>query len=82
MLVSMKPGVYEQHTPYDGSAGGEGEGRMLDGCYHVYLDMGTNVGIQIRKLYQPHLFPKAGVLPLFDKYFGPYSQRYVLMLNI
>lgn len=25
----------------------------LDGCYHVYLDIGTNVGIQIRKLYEP-----------------------------
>ena len=25
----------------------------LDGCYHVYLDVGANVGIQIRKLFEP-----------------------------
>ena len=24
----------------------------LDGCYHVYLDVGTNVGVQIRKLFE------------------------------
>ena len=23
---------------------------MLDGCHHVYLDMGTNTGVQIRCL--------------------------------
>ena len=53
----------------------EGTGNMLDGCYHVYLDMGTNLGVQIRKLYQPHLFPNATVLPVFDKYFGPIAER-------
>jgi FkbM family methyltransferase len=30
----------------------------------------TNIGIQIRKLYQPELFPKAAVLPLFESEFG------------
>ena len=28
-------------------------------------------GIQIRKLYEPKLFPDASMLPIFDKYFGP-----------
>eukprot|EP00093_Oithona_nana_P007532 07532.XXX_213420_215456_1 [CDS] Oithona nana genome sequencing. len=41
----------------------------LDGCYHVYLDVGTNVGIQIRKLYQPELYPSAKSHPLFESYF-------------
>ena len=31
---------------------------------------------QIRKLYQPHLFPEAQVLPVFDKFFGPPSERF------
>jgi len=44
---------------------------ILDGCHHVYLDMGTNIGIQIRKLYEPQLFPDASMLPIFDKHFGP-----------
>lgn len=48
---------------------------FLDGCRHVYLDMGTNTGVQIRKLYQPHLFPNASVLPIFDKFFGPSAKR-------
>jgi hypothetical protein len=39
-------------------------------CSGVYLDVGTNIGVQIRKLYDPHLFPNAEVLPIFDKYFG------------
>ena len=52
---------------------------FLDGCRHVYLDMGTNRGIQIRKLYEPHLFPNAKVLPIFDKFFGPIGERLSLL---
>ena len=40
-------------------------------CTHVYLDVGTNIGVQIRKLYQPHLYPGAKVLPDFELEFGP-----------
>lgn len=40
-------------------------------CEHVYLDMGTNIGVQIRKLYEPEKYPGALALPVFDKYFGP-----------
>ena len=52
------------------------EENFLDGCKHVYLDMGTNTGVQIRKLYQPHLFPNASVLPIFDKFFGQEGERF------
>ena len=45
----------------------------LDGCRDVYIDMGTNIAIQIRKLYQPHLYPDAPVLPLFREVFGNVS---------
>merc|ERR1719300_1932027 len=47
----------------------------LDGCLHVYLDMGTNIGIQIRKVFEPSKFPGALALPIFEKYFGPPSSR-------
>eukprot|EP00798_Chlamydomonas_sp_ICE-L_P027142 gene27142-2375_t len=30
--------------------------KMADGCRHVYIDMGTNVGHQIRKVYQPEIY--------------------------
>lgn len=40
-------------------------------CSHVYLDVGTNIGVQIRKVYQPELYPKALVLRSFSEAFGP-----------
>jgi len=36
----------------------------------IYLDVGTNVAVQIRKLYEPKQFPGANVIPVFDKFFG------------
>ena len=63
----------------------------LDNCNFVYLDMGTNFGVQIRwkqleilifffkfdcrKLYEPHLYPRAPVLKVFDQYFGDFQTR-------
>merc|ERR1712168_571165 len=47
----------------------------LDGCLHVFLDLGSNRGLQIRKLYEPHLFPLAPILPLYTKYFGEPEDR-------
>ena len=49
--------------------------KLLDGCRYVYIDMGTNIGIQIRKLYEPHLYPNAPVLPLFQEMFGNSSNE-------
>lgn len=28
-----------------------------------------------RKLFEPHLYPRAKVLPVFDKYFGRFQTR-------
>lgn len=36
----------------------------------IYLDVGTNVGVQLRKLYNAEQFPNARVLPFFDKTYG------------
>ena len=45
---------------------------IFRGCYHVYLDVGSNVGVQPRKLYEPHLFldPVPPVNAVFDSLFG------------
>ncbi|CAF2068869.1 unnamed protein product [Rotaria magnacalcarata] len=48
----------------------ESQQNLLDGCRDVYIDIGTNIGIQIRKLYEPNLYPNAPVLPLFKTVFG------------
>jgi hypothetical protein len=43
-------------------------------CNHVYLDMGTNVGVQIRKLYQPLSYTKSYVWPpIWNSFFGKYD---------
>ncbi|CAB4065656.1 unnamed protein product [Lepeophtheirus salmonis] len=39
-------------------------------CTHVYLDVGTNIGVQIRKVFEPHLYPEAKMHPYFNKHFG------------
>lgn len=44
-----------------------------DGCYHVYLDLGTNTAVQFHKLYDPDVFPEVNsslITPKFNNYFG------------
>lgn len=53
------------------------EVNILDGCHHVYLDVGTNIGGNIRKLYEPNTLPGAPIMAVFDKYFGPLESRRV-----
>jgi len=47
----------------------------LDGCLHVFIDLGSNRGLQIRKLYEPHTFPLAPIQPLYQRFFGPPEDR-------
>eukprot|EP00931_Biecheleriopsis_adriatica_P023468 TRINITY_DN14810_c0_g1_i1.p1 TRINITY_DN14810_c0_g1~~TRINITY_DN14810_c0_g1_i1.p1 ORF type:complete len:589 (+),score=51.90 TRINITY_DN14810_c0_g1_i1:514-2280(+) len=42
----------------------------LSNCKHIYLDVGSNIGVQIRKFYEPEKYINARVLPLFDQHFG------------
>ena len=44
-------------------------------CQFVYLDLGSNKGVQIRKLFEPELYPGAAILSFFDKFFGERKQR-------
>jgi len=41
----------------------------LDGCRHVYLDVGTNIGVQIRKVFEPGLYPGSPALPVLANNF-------------
>ena len=50
-------------------------------CRHVYVDMGTNIGVQIRKLYEPRLYRKASILPEFDRIFGPVPRCHVCAIG-
>jgi hypothetical protein len=44
-------------------------------CRLVYLDVGSNIGVQVRKLYEPTRYPNAEVLPIFDQYFGRHRNQ-------
>lgn len=48
--------------------------KLADGCYHVFLDVGSNIGNHVRFLYESDLYPKAKVAKaFFAEAFGPSS---------
>jgi hypothetical protein len=44
-------------------------------CKHLYIDMGSNIGVQMRKVYQPSGYPGAKVEPTFSRFFGSNNNR-------
>lgn len=50
-------------------------GFSLNSCRGLYLDLGTNVGTQIRKLYEQEKFPGAKVLNIFSEYYGAFREN-------
>lgn len=66
--MQLKQNIFKQTINYS---------EHFQNCTEFYLDMGTNIGVQIRKLYQPEYYPNSPVLPIFDKYFGAGSERRV-----
>ena len=39
-------------------------------CSGFYIDLGTNIGVQVRKLFEPGRYPGAAIAAKFDKLFG------------
>ena len=45
--------------------------KLADGCYHVFMDVGANIGVHGRFLYEPHKYPIAKTSrEIFDREFG------------
>lgn len=40
---------------------------IADDCANVYIDLGSNVGIQIRKLFEPDLYPGSTTLRVLTR---------------
>ena len=40
------------------------EHKLADGCYHVFLDVGSNIGMHVRFLLEPHKYPQARIARL------------------
>ena len=73
-LVTTGGGAALRRRGYYGRAAAAA---MADGCRHVYVDLGTNTGVQIHKLYNASLFPSEPskritnkIGPVYDRYFG------------
>jgi len=49
----------------------------VQSCKAIYLDVGSNIGVQVRKMYEPEKYPGATVLPLFKFQFGQPDARRV-----
>lgn len=47
----------------------------LESCAFIYLDVGSNVGVQVRKFYEPERYVGAPVLQYFDRNFGDATFR-------
>lgn len=47
----------------------------LSQCKSVYLDVGSNIGVQVMKLFEPEWFPGADILGLFEEKFGHPKDR-------
>jgi len=52
-----------------------GHPSWLGSCASIYLDVGSNKGVQIRKLFEPELYPESQVLPMFNNSFGAPTER-------
>ena len=58
-------------TQQNNVVGDEGQPKLGDGCYHVFLDVGSNIGVHARFLYEPDLFPESrSSVATFAKEFG------------
>ena len=53
----------------DALNGPPGGGRWGDGCFHVFLDVGANIGVQTRKLFEPHAYPSGGSGETISRHF-------------
>jgi len=53
----------------------EGMREWLHDCRYIYLDVGSNRGIQVRKIFEPDKYPNAAVLPVYREVFGKDWER-------
>ena len=49
--------------------------KFVSGCKFLFLDVGSNRGTHIRKLFEPHLYKTAPYLKIFNAMFGNASFR-------
>jgi hypothetical protein len=48
---------------------------LADGCYNVFVDVGANIGVHTRFMYEPLKYPKADSASIFNTHFGTGNER-------
>lgn len=50
--------------------------KLGDSCYHVFIDVGSNIGVHGRFLFEPEKYPDAEIArKIFDEHFGDYRDN-------
>ena len=49
--------------------------KLADGCRHVFVDAGANIGMHARFLFEPELYPLSSFTRKFDEHFGTAEDR-------
>lgn len=50
--------------------------KLADGCYHVFVDVGANIGVHARFLFEPEKYPNATLAKSwFDEAFGTFRDN-------
>jgi len=73
-LVLVFNNIYIFASKHDAvtSAAAQRTPKLADGCYHVFMDVGANIGVHGRFLLEPHKYPKATLAEaFFVDLFGP-----------
>jgi hypothetical protein len=53
----------------------EQDPNLFKGCRNIFLDVGSNRGTHVRKLFEAHKYPGSPYLRLFEDGFGPAEMR-------
>jgi FkbM family methyltransferase len=49
--------------------------KLADDCYHIFLDVGSNIGVHNRFLFEPHLYPESQSASHFQAELGAFDNR-------
>lgn len=62
---------HHSHPSHSRGTTKQNQPKLADGCYHVFLDVGSNIGMHVRFLFEPDLYPDStSSVATFEKEFG------------
>ena len=78
-MVGLRRRTSSKSVPSDSNGNGNGNGndaaRSVACRSNIYIDLGSNIGVQIRKLFEPSKYPNATILNYFTDTFGDEHER-------